>query len=62
VPTALTVGLGEACRVAMQEMSYDAQHVAGLSRRLKSKIAEELDFVVVNGDTDHTYPGEEGAR
>ena len=57
VPTPLVVGLGEACRIAQQEMSYDAQHVSRLSQRLKSKIAAALEFVVVNGDTEHTYPG-----
>jgi hypothetical protein len=39
-------------------MAYDSQHIARLSQRLKSKISDALDFVVVNGDTEHSYPGE----
>jgi len=57
VPTPLVVGLGEACRIAQQEMAYDSKHISKLSHRLKSKISEALDFVVVNGDTDQSYPG-----
>ena len=57
VPTPLVVGLGEACRIAQLEMDYDMKHVTRLSQRLKAKIAEALEFVVVNGDTEHSYPG-----
>lgn len=39
-------------------MSYDSQRIAKLSHRLKSKISQALDFVVVNGDTDQSYPGD----
>ena len=57
VPTPLAVGLGEACRIAMEEMEYDSKHISRLSKRFKAKIAEALEFVIVNGDTESSYPG-----
>lgn len=57
VPTPLTVGFGEACRIANQEMAYDSKHISRLSKRLKDKIGAALEFVVVNGDTEQSYPG-----
>jgi cysteine sulfinate desulfinase/cysteine desulfurase-like protein len=41
----------------MQEMEYDSKHISRLSKRFKAKIAEALEFVVVNGDTESSYPG-----
>ena len=38
-------------------MDYDSKHIARLSKRLKDKISASLEFVVVNGDTDQSYPG-----
>jgi len=57
VPAPLVVGLGEACRIAAEEMKYDLQHVEHLSQRFRDKISSALEFVVVNGDPEHTYPG-----
>ena len=57
VPTPLVVGLGEACRLAKQEMDYDHQHVSRLSDKLKDMLTSQLESVVFNGDPEHTYPG-----
>lgn len=57
VPTHLAVGLGEACRIAREELDYDHDRVKSLSKRLIDKITGELTHVVVNGDPDHRYPG-----
>lgn len=57
VPTPLAVGLGEACRLAGQELDYDRRHVERLSQRLVDRIMANLNMVVFNGDPDHTYPG-----
>ncbi len=38
-------------------MAYDSKHIARLSKRLKDKIGAALEFVVVNGDTEQSYPG-----
>jgi cysteine desulfurase len=38
-------------------MKYDLQHVERLSNRFREKISSALEFVVVNGDPEHTYPG-----
>lgn len=57
VPTPLVVGLGEACRLALQEMAYDAKHVSKLSARLVKALTKRLPMVVRNGDPKHSYPG-----
>lgn len=57
LPTPLVVGLGEASRVAVDDMEKDAEHVRRLSKRLLDKINAGLDHVVVNGDLVHRYPG-----
>ncbi len=48
---------GAACRVCEEEMSYDSAHVLRLSKRLVEGITSQLEYVVFNGDPDHTYPG-----
>ncbi|XP_076374206.1 nfs1 cysteine desulfurase isoform X3 [Tachypleus tridentatus] len=57
VPTPLVVGLGAACHVAQQEMSYDHARLEHISKRLTDKIMAELPDVVRNGDPEHSYPG-----
>lgn len=57
VPTPLVVGLGEACRIAKEEMQYDHERITRLSKRLIDKVTSELTHVVVNGDPERTYPG-----
>ena len=57
VPTPLAVGLGEACRIAKEEMEYDHAYISKLSERFKNKIMSELEDVIFNGDPDTNYPG-----
>lgn len=57
VPTSLVVGLGEACRIAKEDMNYDYERVKKLSKRLIDQIKSELTHVVINGDEQQTYPG-----
>ncbi|KAJ3113690.1 cysteine desulfurase [Phlyctochytrium bullatum] len=57
VPTPLVVGLGEACRVAKQEMKYDSERIKKLSDRLITGITSKVEHVVRNGDPGSTYPG-----
>jgi len=57
VPTPLAVGLGEACRIAKEEMEYDHAYISRLSERFKNKIMSELEDVIFNGDPDTNYPG-----
>ncbi|KAI9190851.1 uncharacterized protein BJ171DRAFT_489157 [Polychytrium aggregatum] len=57
VPTPLVVGLGEACRVAKEEMAYDSKHIAKLSEKLVSGITKNVQHVVRNGDPVQSYPG-----
>jgi len=57
VPTPLVVGLGEACRLAKQEMDYDHAYISRLSKKLKDMVTSQLDSVIFNGDPEHTYPG-----
>jgi cysteine desulfurase len=51
------VGLGKACEIAQEEMKAEAEHLAGLRDRLKSKLESALDYVHVNGSMEHHLPG-----
>lgn len=57
LPHPLVVGIGAACEIANQEMTYDLEHVHRLSKRLIDGITSQLDLVVRNGDPLMTYEG-----
>ncbi|KAJ3143756.1 cysteine desulfurase [Irineochytrium annulatum] len=57
VPTQLVVGLGEACKVASEEMEYDHKRIKALSDRLIKGITSKVDHVIRNGDPNASYPG-----
>ncbi|KAG2206298.1 hypothetical protein INT47_007312 [Mucor saturninus] len=57
VPHPLVVGLGEACKIANEEMKYDHDRIAKLSKRLIDGIQSQVEEVYRNGDPDHNYPG-----
>jgi len=60
---ALSVGIGEACRVAKEELDSDHEWVSYLAKRLQEGIQKECEHVTLNGDTmthdncDARYPG-----
>merc|ERR1712216_109712 len=54
---ALSVGLGEACRVAKEEIDNDHAWVSYLGERLTQGITSQLEEVTLNGDANHRYPG-----
>jgi cysteine desulfurase len=56
LPTPIIVGLGEAARLAKQDMTYDLDHVTSLAKRLVGSITSRTD-VVVNGSLSARYPG-----
>lgn len=56
LPSVLVVGMGEACRIARQELAADYEHVSALARRLIDGIGAKVDHVVRNGDPNG-YPG-----
>ncbi|KAF9261397.1 cysteine desulfurase [Marasmius fiardii PR-910] len=53
---ALCVGIGEAARIAKQEMARDKAHIQALSQRLIEGVTSQIDHVVRNGDVNG-YPG-----
>lgn len=57
LPHPLVVGIGAACEIAAQEMTYDLEHVRRLSERLIDGITSQLDYVIRNGDPQQTYEG-----
>ncbi|BEJ17323.1 hypothetical protein CspHIS471_0607240 [Cutaneotrichosporon sp. HIS471] len=57
VPAPIVVGLGEAARLAREEMAADHAHVSRLSNRLIEGINANVGHVVRNGDPEHGYPG-----
>jgi cysteine desulfurase len=50
------VGLGEACRLAAEEMPEEARRTAELRDHLQQRILSELDEVHVNGNLSHRLP------
>ena len=51
------VGLGAACKLAMETMPEEIKYLSGLRDRLKDKIMGELDEVYINGSVEHRLPG-----
>jgi len=53
----LCVGLGEAARVASQEMENDAAWIRQLNKKFYKEINENLSHLVLNGDETERYEG-----
>ena len=53
---ALTVGFGEACRIAKLEMAYDSARISKLSKKLLSGLLS-MEHTTQNGDPERYYPG-----
>ncbi len=53
----LLVGLGEACRIAFEEMEAEHQKTFALRERLRHGIISQLTHVEVNGDLDSRVAG-----
>ena len=56
LPTHQIVGMGEACRLAKEEMAQDLLHVTKMRDRLWAGV-NQMEQVFVNGDFDKRYPG-----
>ncbi|WP_448569033.1 IscS subfamily cysteine desulfurase [Thalassotalea ganghwensis] len=50
------VGMGEACRIAKEEMEQDLAHVTKMRDRLWAGISD-MEQVFINGDVEKRYPG-----
>ena len=46
----LVVGLGEACKIAQQEMKNDKKHIHRLSAKFLKAMRDEVTHIVLNGD------------
>lgn len=53
----LCVGLGEASRLAIEEMEFDAQHITKLNNKFYEVINNNLSHLVLNGDKVQRYDG-----
>ncbi len=56
LPTHQIVGMGEACRIAQEEMSDEYQRLKGLRDRFLGHV-KDMEEVYVNGSLDERYPG-----
>jgi len=56
LPTHQIVGMGEACRIAKEEMAADIAHVSKL-RELLINSLDDMEEVKLNGHPDQNYPG-----
>lgn len=57
LPTPLAVGMGEAARIAKEEMYYDLERVTALSNKLYHGVVQRVPQVVLNGSKEHRFPG-----
>jgi cysteine desulfurase len=57
LPAPLLVGLGEACRIAAQEMALDAGRIAGQRDRFLAALAAEVPGLLVNADRERCVAG-----
>ena len=53
----LVVGLGEACRIAQEEMDNDHAHIRRLSAKFLTAMREEVTHIVLNGSETERYDG-----
>lgn len=53
----LVVGLGEASRIAKEEMQHDTAHIQRLSKKFLEAMRNEVTHIVLNGDEQHRYEG-----
>jgi cysteine desulfurase len=57
LPTPLVVGLGEAARIAGEEMEKDTAHVKELSDYFMKEVLDNVPDVFLNGDREQRIPG-----
>ncbi len=57
LPTPLVVGLGEAARIAKEEMTKDAAHVQKLGEKLYHGLFDVIPDIYLNGDKEQRYMG-----
>lgn len=57
LPTPLIVGLGEACRLAGEEMRADAERIGGLRARLLTRLTDDVGGVRINGSMQARIAG-----
>jgi cysteine desulfurase len=57
LPAPLLVGLGEACRIAAQEMTLDAGRIAGQRDRFLAALQAEVPGVALNAAGEHRVAG-----
>ena len=55
--TPLCVGIGEACRIAKEEMNDEAARLTRLRDRMWGGLQKKLPEVYLNGDLEHRLPG-----
>lgn len=49
--------MGEACRLAKEEMQFDYEHVKKLNKMFMDGLQKNLTHIVLNGDPERRYPG-----
>jgi len=57
LPAPLIVGLGEACRLAGEEMADDTARIAGLRDALLDRLRAWVPDIAINGSTKHRVAG-----
>eukprot|EP01071_Lankesteria_metandrocarpae_P003092 Lankesteria_metandrocarpae@DN2754_c0_g1_i1.p1 len=57
LPAPIIVGLGEACKIASEEMENDRIHITRLADRMYNGINDRLPEVTLNGSKLHRYHG-----
>lgn len=57
LPAPLCVGMGEACRVAREDMPAESERIRMLAQKLHNGVNERIPDVILNGDPEKRYAG-----
>jgi cysteine desulfurase len=57
LPTPMVVGLGEAARIAKEEMAQDYEHTKRLADKFLKAVMDDVPDVFMNGDREMRWPG-----
>ncbi len=57
LPTGIVVGLGEAAKIALEDMEKDREHVQRLADKFTAEILDGIPDVFLNGHLEKRWPG-----
>lgn len=53
----MCVGFGAACKISLEDMKFDNEHITRLSNKLYNYLKDNIKDIYLNGDPEFRYPG-----